>query len=167
MNSRLLIPLLLAGAVALACGTRSHSDAAVSPAAKSSSAKSTSAKSASIAIKPGSAPIASEFKVRPHPKALEFALHVTNPTKKSVELVFPSGQEYEFSVMDSTGTEVYRWGSGRMFTQSLQNKLLDGGETLRIEERAEKTLPSGTYVAVATLRSTNYPMEQRYSFQLR
>jgi hypothetical protein len=162
MNSRLLIPLLLAGAVALACGTRSHSDAAVSPAAKS-----TSVKSASVAIKPGSAHIASEFKVRPHPKALEFNLAVTNPTKKSVELVFPSGQEYEFSVMDSTGTEVYRWGTGRMFTQSLQNKLLDGGETLHIEERAEKSLPSGTYIAVATLRSTNYPMEQRFSFQLR
>ena len=162
MNSRLLIPLLLAGAVALACGTRSHSDAAVSP-----TAKSTSVKSASVAIKPGSASIASEFKVRPHPKALEFALAVTNPTRKSVELVFPSGQEYEFSVMDSTGTEVYRWGTGRMFTQSLQNKLLDGGETLHIEERAEKALPSGTYMAVATLRSTNYPVEQRFSFQLR
>jgi hypothetical protein len=156
MNSRLLIPLLLAGAVALACGTSSHSSAAVSPTAKSTS----------VAIKPGSAPI-TEFKVRPHPKALEFALHVTNPTKKSVELVFPSGQEYEFSVMDSTGNEVYRWGSGRMFTQSLQNRLLDGGETLRIEERAEKTLPSGSYVAVATLRSTNYPVEQRFAFQLR
>jgi hypothetical protein len=124
-------------------------------------------KTASVAIKPGRANIASEFKVRPHPKALEFNLAVTNPTKKSVELVFPSGQEYEFSVMDSTGTEVYRWGTGRMFTQSLQNKLLDGGETLHIEERAEKSLPSGTYIAVATLRSTNYPMEQRFSFQLR
>jgi hypothetical protein len=160
MNSRLLIPLLLAGAVALACGsgTRSHSEAAaVTPTVKSTS----------VAIKTGSAPIASEFKVRPHPKALEFALHVTNPTKKSVELVFPSGQEYEFSVMDSTGTEVYRWGTGRMFTQSLQNRLLDGGETMRIEERAEKTLPVGSYTAVATLRSTNYPMEQRFSFQLR
>jgi hypothetical protein len=54
-----------------------------------------------------------------------------------------------------------------MFTQSLQNKLLDGGETLHIEERAEKALPSGTYMAVATLRSTNYPVEQRFSFQLR
>jgi hypothetical protein len=162
MNSRLLIPLLLAGAVALACGSRSHSDAAVSP-----TAKSTSVKSASVAVKPSGAPMATEFKVRPHPKALEFALHVTNPTKKSVELVFPSGQEYEFSVMDSMGNEVYRWGSGRMFTQSLQNRLLDGGETLRIEERAEKTLPVGSYVAVATLRSTNYPVEQRFSFQLR
>jgi hypothetical protein len=160
MNPRLLIPLLLAGAVALACGTRSHSDAAVSPTVTKTT------RSVAVA-KTGSAPIASEFKVRPHPKALEFALAVTNPTKKSVELVFPSGQEYEFSVRDSTGTEVYRWGNGRMFTQSLQNRLLDGGETLHIEERADKALPSGTYVAVATLRSSNFPVEQRFSFQLR
>ena len=117
--------------------------------------------------KPGDAPIASEFRVRPHPKALEFALAVTNPTKKGVELKFPSGQEYEFSVLDSTGHEVYRWGTGRMFTQSLQNHTLDGGETMRIEERADKALPSGNYVAVATLRSTNYPLQQRFSFQLR
>ena len=36
MNSRLLIPLLLAGAVALACGSRSHSEAAatVAPASR-------------------------------------------------------------------------------------------------------------------------------------
>jgi hypothetical protein len=164
MNSRLLIPLLLAGAVALACGSRSHSDAAATPTAKSTSV---ATKSTSAVPKTGHATVASEFKVRPHPKALEFALAVTNPTKKSVELVFPSGQEYEFSVMDSTGHEVYRWGTGRMFTQSLQNRLLDGGETLHIEERAEKALPSGSYVAIATLRSTNYPVEQRFAFQLR
>jgi hypothetical protein len=157
MNTRLLIPLLLAGAVALACGTRSHSDAAVSPTGKSTRQ----------AMKPGDAPIASEFRVRTHPKALEFAFALKNPTKKSVELVFPSGQQYEFSVMDSTGHEVYRWGTGRMFTQSLQNRLLDGGETMHIEERAEKALPSGRYVAVATLQSSNYPMEQRFEFQLR
>jgi hypothetical protein len=164
MNPRLLIPLLLAGAVALACGTRSHSDAAVSPTAKSTSV---ATKSTSVPAKAGRATMASEFRVRPHPKALEFALAVTNPSKKSVELVFPSGQEYDFSVMDSAGTEVYRWGTGRMFTQSLQNRLLDGGETMHIEERAEKALPSGSYTAVATLRSTNYPVEQRFAFQLR
>jgi hypothetical protein len=157
MNTRLLIPLLLAGAVALACGTRSHSDAAVTPTVKSTPQ----------ATKPGDAPIASDFRVRTHPKSLEFALVLRNPTKKGVELVFPSGQEYEFSVMDSTGHEVYRWGTGRMFTQSLQNRLLDGGETMHIEERADKALPSGSYVAVATLRSSNYPLEQRFSFHLR
>jgi hypothetical protein len=54
-----------------------------------------------------------------------------------------------------------------MFTQSLQNRLLDGGETMHIEERADKALPSGSYVAVATLRSSNYPLEQRFSFHLR
>ncbi|MCY7378434.1 MAG: hypothetical protein LH467_03730, partial [Gemmatimonadaceae bacterium] len=31
MNTRILIPLLLAGAVALACGSRSHADATVKP----------------------------------------------------------------------------------------------------------------------------------------
>jgi hypothetical protein len=164
MNSRLLIPLLLAGAVALACGSRSHSDAAVSPTVKSASV---ATKRTSAVPRSGQATMASEFKVRPHPKALEFALAVTNPSKKGVELVFPSGQEYEFSVIDSTGREVYRWGTGRMFTQSLQNRLLDGGETLHIEERADKALPSGSYVAVATLRSSNYPVEQRFAFQLR
>ena len=156
MNTRLLIPLLLAGAVALACGTRSHSDAAVSPTVTTKR----------VAAKTGQAPIASTFQVRADQKAIDFALHLTNPTKKSVELEFPNGQEYEFSVVDSTGREVYRWGNGRMFTQSLQNRLLDGGETMQFEERAEKSLPSGKYVAVATLRSSNYPVKERYEFTL-
>jgi hypothetical protein len=157
MITRLMIPLLLAGAVALACGTRSHSDAAVSPAAASKRQ----------AVKPGDVPIATSFKVRTHPKALEFALNLTNSSKKIVELEFPSGQQYEFSVVDSTGHEVYRWGTGRMFTQSLQNRLLDGGATMRIEERADKALPRGSYIAVATLRSSNFPVEQKFAFQLR
>ena len=45
-----------------------------------------------------------------------------------------------------------------MFTQSRQNDMLDGGETKRFEERAATTLPPGSYVAVATLHSTNYPV---------
>ena len=54
-----------------------------------------------------------------------------------------------------------------MFTQSVQNDMIDGGETMRIEERAATTLPPGSYVAVATLRSTNYPVQERVAFELR
>lgn len=158
MSSRPLIPLLLAGAVALACGTRSHSDA---PATPHLSTKRVAAKSTT-----GSTPITSKFHVRADQKKIDFALHLTNPTKKSVELEFPSGQEYDFVVVDSAGHEVYRWANGRLFTQALQNRLLDGGETMRFEERAEKSLPSGKYVAVATLRSSNYPVQERYEFTL-
>jgi hypothetical protein len=156
MNTRLLIPLLLAGAVALACGTRSHSDAAVTPTGKSTR----------TVAKKGEARIASTFSVQAEPKGLSFALELTNATRKSVELEFPSGQEYEFSIVDSTGREIYSWGKGRMFTQSLQNRLIDGGETMRFTERTDKPLPSGSYVAVATLRSSNYPVQERVAFQL-
>lgn len=107
------------------------------------------------------------FAVKIEPHALQFALNLTNEGRKHVELTFPDGQQYDFSIKDSAGREVYRWGSGRMFTQSVQNKLIDGASTMRIDERAEMTLPRGTYVAVATLRSSNYPLRESSTFAVR
>jgi Intracellular proteinase inhibitor len=104
-------------------------------------------------------------KVEPH--TLHFALNLTNESKKNVELSFPNGQQYDFAVLDSVGREVYRWGEGRMFTQSVQNKQIDGEQTMRIDESAKMTLPHGKYVAVATLRSSNFPMKQSSAFELR
>lgn len=158
MNSRLLIPLLLAGAVALACGSRTHSEAAATVAPASRNAEHAEKRAGEIR---------SAFAVSAANNALHFALNVTNPGKKDIELTFPSGQEYDFSVRDSVGREVYRWGKGRMFTQSLQNKVLDGGETKRFEEHAIAKLAPGNYVAIATLRSSNYPVQERVAFELR
>ena len=98
---------------------------------------------------------------------LRFTLDVTNVGRKNVELTFPDGQTHDFAVLDSAGREVYRWGADRMFTQSVQNRTIDGGETLHIAERATPTLPQGSYVAVATLRSTNFPVQERVAFELR
>lgn len=177
MNTRILIPLLLAGAVALACGSRSHADATVQPTDKSVRqagtplAMTVAPVAAAVPEKhagtpPAAAPLKSAFIVRAEARAIHFSLDLTNSTKKHLELEFPSGQEYEFTVMDSTGREVYRWGKERMFTQSLQNRLLDGGETKRYEETADKALPNGSYVAVATLRSSNFPVQERVAFRL-
>jgi hypothetical protein len=160
MKSRLLITLLCAGAVALACGSLTRNDASVAQAKGTRHSKSES----SIA---GTPKVNGDFAVHVEPHALRFALNLTNESKKHVELNFPNGQEYDFIVLDANGREVYRWGQGRMFTQSLQNKMLDGGTTMRIDERAETTLPQGKYVAVATLRSSNYPITQSSSFELR
>ena len=109
----------------------------------------------------------SDFKVQIEPHALRFALNLTNAGKKHVEVDFPNGQQYEFSVRDSVGREVYRWSTGRMFTQSVQNRLIDGGDSIRFDERVETTLPRGKYVAIATLRSSNFPMTERSTFELR
>ena len=178
MNTRILIPLLLVGAVALACGSQSHPDATPSQTAKSVRQAGAPTTAVTVAVAPTSgaakhagtpaaaAPLKSAFVVRAEARAIHFSLDLTNASKKNLELEFPSGQEYEFTVMDSTGREVYRWGKERMFTQSLQNRLLDGGETKRYEETADKALPNGSYVAVATLRSSNFPVQERVAFRL-
>ncbi len=161
MNSRLLITLLCAGAVALACGSFARSEA---PSAQVRSAVRHTTKS----LARGAAPLVyGEFAVNIEPNALRFALDLTNESKKHVELSFPNGQQYDFTVLDSAGREVYRWGEGRLFTQSVQNKLLDGGDTMHVDVRAMTKLPRGKYVAVATLHSSNFPIRQTSEFVLR
>ena len=162
MNTRLLISLLCAGAVALACGSLTRHDASASRTSTISARHASSG--ASNADVPN---VNGNFAVNIEPHALHFALNLTNDGKKHVELAFPSGQQYDFAVLDSVGREVYRWGAGRMFTQSVQNKLIDSEKSMRIDERAELTLPHGKYIAVATLRSSNFPMTQRSAFELR
>ena len=176
MITRILIPLLVVGAVALACGSRTHADATVKPNARRMRMTETPTLSAQTLTVQRAAPapehvsvspLKSVFVVRADARAISFVLDLTNTTKKNVELSFPSGQEYDFVVVDIAGREVYRWSNERMFTQSIKNRLLDGGATMRIEERADKSLPNGSYVAVATLRSTNYPVQERVPFDLR
>jgi hypothetical protein len=169
MNVRnLLIPLLCLGAVAFACGPRSHSEAslvsvnlatATSPPAAEPVVKKTPKKEQQVRVAP-------HFTVDVQQKTIRFTLDVTNPTKKNVELTFPDGQTHDFVVLDNVGREVYRWGEGRMFTQSVQNRTIDGGETLHIAEHASPALPQGSYVAVATLRSSNFPISERVSFEV-
>ena len=170
MNVRnLLIPLLCLGAVAFACGPRSHSEAslvsvnlatAVAAPPVVNRAKKTPKKEQQVRVAPN-------FTISVEHKSIRFALDVTNPTKKDVELTFPDGQTHDFIVLDSVGREMYRWGEGRMFTQSVQNRTIDGGETMHIVEQATIDLAPGSYVAVAKLRSTNFPVQERVPFEVR
>jgi intracellular proteinase inhibitor BsuPI len=166
MNVRnLLIPLLCLGAVAFACGPRSHSEASLvsvniaKPVVAAPVVKKAPKKEQQVRVAP-------TFTVTVEHKSIRFALDITNPTKKDVELTFPDGQTHDFVVLDSVGREVYRWGEGRMFTQSVQNRTIDGGETMHISENATIDLQPGSYVAVAKLRSTNFPVQERASFEV-
>ena len=51
-----------------------------------------------------------------------------------------------------------------MFTQSLQNRLLGAGETLTFEEQWSAADVHGTLTAIATLKSSNHPVETRVEF---
>jgi hypothetical protein len=102
--------------------------------------------------------------VRVEPRDIQFAFDVANTGSKNVELSFPSGQSYDIAVLDSVGREVWRWGKDRMFTSALQTKTIGSGDTLRVAERLDAPIKPGHYVAVATLRSSNFPATDRVPF---
>src|SRR5688572_7920624 len=120
MSSRFLISVLCVAAVAFACGPRAHNEASAPRKNKSSVAKVVDT-SAPVVVQQQSMPKAQS----PKPKAavvaqlyvhaadstVRFALHIVNASKKQVELTFPSGQTYDFVVIDSLGREMWRWGN--------------------------------------------------------
>ncbi len=154
--SRVLIWLLCAGAIALACVPRAqtrptHPDSTAA-APQQSTADSTM--------------LASSLDVNVTGGDVRLVFHVTNRSDRKVELTFPSGQRYDFAVLDADGREIWRWSVDRMFTQAIQTRLLDPNETLTADERWSAGDRTGRFTAVAQLRSSNYPIEQRVQFTL-
>jgi len=175
MNTRLIISLLCAGAVVFACGPRSRSGA---PAALASAFPANLASQSRPVPTPtvhtrrhgAAAPevkLASKLDVAVAQREVRFALVVTNVGNKHAELDFPSGQSYDFVVVDSTGRQVWRWAQGRMFTQSVRNHQLGAHDAMRVAETwTPADAKPGRYTAVATLKSSNYPVEERVDFVL-
>lgn len=164
MSSRIIIWLLCSGALALACGPRSKSDAATStPGAPADSARAQAGATPTDSATRDSLATSLAVTVR---DGVRFALSVTNTSASRLELDFPSGQLYDFAVLDSVGREIWRWSTERMFTQALQNRYLASGETLSFAERWNGKAPAGRYTAVATLTSSNYPLEKRVAFTI-
>jgi hypothetical protein len=167
MKTRLIISLLCAGALAFACGPRSGSEAPVALASM-----------LPIHVNPvadrphrnGPArdrvKLDTRFNVAVDAKAVRFALVVKNVGGKHAELNFADGQSYDFVVLDSTGRQVWQWSDGRIFTQTVQNKQLGSGESMRVQVAWKEHSTAGRYSVIATLKSSNYPAEERAEFVL-
>ena len=161
--SGIAIAVLCAGALAFACGPRTHSEAA------STASLATAApvlQQGATHTRSDGKPLASRLDVNVERGSVHFDLHVINQSKKHIELTFPNGQTHEFVVVDSLGRELWRWSASRMFTQAVQNKLLSSGETMRVGEQWQHPVPRGKYTVIATLNSTNYPVQERAEFVL-
>ena len=156
MDNRLILPLLCAAAtVAFAAAPFSHDDKPIASAKHHGDA----------AI----APLVTTFDVtRPKDDAdkLRFALHVTNNTGKMLELQFPDGQTHDFTVQDFAGREVWRWSEGRMFTSAMRSTTLKGKAETVYEESWSTKGQHGSFTAIATLRSNNFPVETSVQFVL-
>src|ERR1043166_4730633 len=138
MPQRIVPALLLAAALTYACGPRSHT------------AEPTRQNTAD------GPPVAASLNIKINSE-VSFAFHVTNNEKKRLELTFPSGQTHDIVVLDSIGRQVWRWSDGRMFTQSLQNKVVESHETLTYQATWKPDGRTGKYTAVASLMSQNHP----------
>lgn len=156
--ARLVVAVLASGALAFACGPRSHSEAAASASLATVAAPVTLA---GLPRSQNTPVLGAAFAVKIRDAGVDFVFDVVNRSKKNVEVTFPNGQTHEFVVVDSIGREVWRWSENRLFTQNVQNRLLSGGEAMRVGERWERPGVHGRYTAVARLRSSNFPIEQR------
>jgi hypothetical protein len=151
MLARITVPLLAAAVLIFACGPRSQPSAVAAR-------PSIFADSAVVADVRVDAPAGA--------RSVRFALSVANGTSKRVELTFPTGQTHDFVVLDATGREVWRWSDGRMFTQLMQNKLLDVRDIVTYDEQWPAPPAAGRYTLVAVLRSDSHPVEKRIAFSV-
>ncbi len=151
MHNRFIIPLLVAATLAFAKGSAPHKSAAKLPELSREQKK--VAVVSSFAVNAGN--------------GVNFRLDVRNNTNKMLELRFRNGQTHDFYVLDSSGKEVYRWSKGKMFTQTVQNRLVKAKESTVFANRMDSSNLHGRYTAVAILTSDNHPVEQRMEFALR
>jgi hypothetical protein len=152
MRSRLLIAVLAVGALAFACGPRSHSSETPSSVPPEM-------------VRQANSPLATSLNVTVD-DGVRLAFNVMNASASKIEIEFPSGQTHDLVVLDESGREVWRWSADRMFTQSLQTKQLDAGETIAYDETWNAGGRKGTFTAVATLNSTSHPVESRVTFTI-
>lgn len=170
MTRRLLVPALLAVAIAAATGRISHSselaaaDAAhpdrLAPLAVAARAE---AQDEDADREPA---ISHTLAIDTTGGVVVFNLRLTNESGRRLELNFPDGYTHDVTVLDAAGREVWRWSDGRLFTQAMRNKLLGADESFEVRERWSPDGRRGTFTAVVELRSTNFPIAERAGFRL-
>jgi hypothetical protein len=183
VSSRVIASVLALAAIAYACGPRAQTDAEATAPAQQGFILASFTNSAPLSVtapamarrfarslthertlKKETATLNATFDVAQRNDGVVFRFNVVNSTGRRVEVKFPSGQAYDFVVVDSVGREVWRWAAGRMFTQSVQNKLLSNGESISIAETWPRAR-AGKFKAIAVLQSTNFPVQQEADFE--
>ena len=158
MKTRVIVSLFACGLVAFACGPRTRSSES-------------SAAGVTVRHKhaPLSAPLVAKLGIDLGDSSaheVKFDLAITNASTKGVEIDFPTAMTHDFAVLDSTGTEIWRWSRTRMFTSALLTKPLGVDDAHVYEDGWSSENAHGRFTVIATLASSNYPLEQRAEFTL-
>jgi hypothetical protein len=161
-NSRLYVPLLGAAAFLYIWGPHPMASGATHD-ARATIFRSSDVTQAPHTRRDG---LTSELSVAVSEKSVRLALNVVNSGARRVELRFPDARTHDFVVLDSTGREVWRWSDGRLFTQTMQNRVVRARDTLTFDT-SWRPQQAGRYTAVARLTSASHPMQSRVAFLVR
>lgn len=168
-HARQFAGLAAAVTLAAACGSQEHPFSLAIAAAATNNrviSRGVIATSAASHPRPVATTLESSMDVSVNGEDVHFVMHVMNHTARKLEVTFPSGQTHDIAVMDAAGSEVWRWSSGQMFTQALRNQPLDPQASLSYSMHWRRPRAHGPLTAIATLTSTNYPLESRAAFAL-
>lgn len=96
-----------------------------------------------------------------------FEVRAENTSDSPITVTFTSGKTadvtvYEQGSIDVDSEPVWKWSSGRMFTQAMQEETVQPGEEIH-EEFTWEDPPSGEYVALGELVG-NPPAEAEAAF---
>jgi hypothetical protein len=92
-----------------------------------------------------------------------FTLSVTNQSSTPTQLTFTSGAVSDFAVMAADGSEVWRWSTGRDFTQTFVTRSFPPCQPVTFVEQwdqrdnAAQAVPAGVYTVIGQL-TTNPPL---------
>jgi hypothetical protein len=114
----------------------------------------------------GSASLVWSLQVERFADSVQFHLSVTNTSAEPLELTFPTGQSFDFAVMQN-GREVWRWSADQMFTQAIRTEQLQPGQTQSY--RATWVPPpglSGEFTVRGTLTAQEHRVEQETQVRL-
>ena len=114
----------------------------------------------------GDSALASSVEVEVRANTVRMVLHVTNPMNRPVSLEFPSSQRYDFAIRTADGKDVWTWSADKSFAQALGTETIAPGATLDYSETWTPTGSKGSYVAIASLTSTNHPIREQAAFSL-
>lgn len=67
-------------------------------------------------------------------RRIEVTAKITNPTRRTLSLQFPTTQRMEIVIQKENGTVVTRWSEDRMFAQMLGHLAVNPGEVVQFKE---------------------------------
>ena len=95
---------------------------------------------------------------------IRFELVLQNTQASSRTLNFNTGQQYDIYITSFNGSEVWRWSTGRGFTQSLTQVSVPANGSVTVNESWINTLSVGSYTALGSMLDQS-PVA-RFNFQV-